>query len=62
MDKANNNGCTPLFIAAQNAHTEVVKLLVRGGANRNQARNDGVTPLRKAKEKGHQAIVALLEQ
>ena len=55
------NGYTALIFAAGYGHAEIVKLLLRGGADANKARNDGKTPLRKAKQKGHQAIVALLQ-
>ena len=63
VDKAQNTGSTPLYIAAGRGHTEVVKLLITDGeAAVDTARNDGCTPLIMAKQKGHQAIVALLEQ
>ena len=60
VDKAQNDGGTPLYIAAQMGNTEVVKLLLKGGADVNIARQ-GQTPLSQAKRNGHQAIVALLE-
>ena len=31
--KANNDGCTPLFIAAQKIHADVVNILVAHGAD-----------------------------
>jgi ankyrin repeat protein len=61
VDTAMNDGCTPLFISAQNGFTEVVKLLVEGGADATIAFQGKYTPLFIAKQNGHQAIVALLQ-
>jgi hypothetical protein len=63
VDQANNNGATPLFIAAQNGHLEVVEVLLEQRANVNQAKNVGATPLYIAAQNGHLAVVkALLEK
>ena len=48
-----NDGFTPPFVASQNGHVEVVKLLCDGGAAKDQAMNDGATPLSMASYKGH---------
>ena len=32
--RAPQNGCTPLYIAVQRGHAEVVQLLVKAGANK----------------------------
>ena len=42
------------------AHTEIVKLLVDGGADVNIADKDGVTPLTHAKRRGYKKIVEIL--
>jgi len=56
----NTNGETPLFIASQNGHTEIVKALLTRGAAINQARTDGATPLLIASYNGHTATVQAL--
>ena len=61
VNKADNNGSTPLFITAYNGDTEVVRLLVEEDkANVNKADNDGVTPLLIAAQKCHKDIVSFL--
>jgi ankyrin repeat protein len=58
-------GATPLFIASARGHTEVVRLLLAGGANADAPANAGDgfdTPLGIAKRRGHAAVVALLEE
>jgi uncharacterized protein len=51
---------TPLYVASQNSHVDVVRLLIDAGALINQANNNGVTPLLKASRKGHVDVVCLL--
>ncbi len=60
VNKARNDGVTPLFIASQNGHCDVVDALVGGGADVNKASNNGVTPLYIASEKGHCNVVDAL--
>ena len=48
------DGATPLYTAAQTGHLEVVRFLVKSGANKDQHRtNNGATPLCAASENGH---------
>ena len=54
-------GYTALYWASWYGHTDVVKLLLRGGADKNIAEENGWTPLMRAKHFGRQAIVALLQ-
>lgn len=42
-------------------HTEIVKLLVEGGAGVNIADKDGVTPLTHARRRGYKEIAGILE-
>ena len=62
-----DDGRTPLYVAAENGHDAVVKLLLAPGvglkleANPNQAETKyGCTPLYMAAENGHEAVVKLL--
>ena len=55
-----NDGGTALDMACLDGHLEVVKLLVKEGANINQASDEGITPLRQAALYGHQEVVDYL--
>src|SRR5437763_1893782 len=56
-----SSGVSALYIAAENGHTDVVKLLLEKGADVNVAkRDDGQTPLWRAAEYGYLEIVKLL--
>jgi ankyrin repeat protein len=60
VDQADDEGTTPLCVAAQEGHTAVVELLVRAKADLDKASNTGATPLKIAAQGGHTAIVELL--
>ena len=64
-DHVNNLGWTALMEAVVlgdggPAHTEIVRLLVEGGANVNIPDRDRVTPLEHAKKRGYAAMVRIL--
>lgn len=60
-DAAQPDGCTGLWLAAEQGHTDVVRLLCEHGANVHQLKQPGdVTPLYIAAQNGHTAVVRLL--
>jgi ankyrin repeat protein len=63
VNKARNNGATPVYIATKNGHAEAIIALIAGGADVNKAMEDGATPVYIAAQNGHaEAIKALIEK
>src|SRR5579871_6233565 len=60
IDAANASGVTPLSIAAEKGHTEVVLALRAAGAQVDRPNNSGETPLALAVKKGHTEVVLAL--
>ena len=62
VDVRNRYGVTPLLMASQNGHVEIVKLLLQAKADVDAAttRTGGLTSLWAASEVGHAEIVKLL--
>eukprot|EP01052_Picozoa_sp_SAG31_P035050 SAG31_NODE_4179_length_3499_cov_5.939412_2_plen_473_part_00 len=58
VNAAKQGGFTPLYVAAEKGHSEIVSGLVAAGADVNAAAQDGFTPLYVAAEKGHREIVS----
>jgi hypothetical protein len=60
---ADNDGSTPVLIAALNGHAETVRMLVKEcGADASTANNDGTTPVWIAAHNGHTATLRTLVQ
>jgi len=58
----NNGRWTPLIIASQNGHLEIVKVLIENGADINAENAYTETALCLAKGDGHNDIVEILER
>src|ERR1039458_10864547 len=54
------NGFTPLHVAAFNGHKNVAELLLANEAGVNTNENHGATPLYLAAQQGHKNLAALL--
>ena len=62
VDAAKRNGATPLYIAAQKGHLEILRALMESRAGVAAATDDGATPLYIAEQKEHlEFLRALLE-
>ena len=55
-----NSGATPLYIASEKGHLEVVRELLVRGALPGVAANSGATALSRATAEGHAAIAQQL--
>ena len=51
-DAADNGGATPMIIAAEIGHAEVLKMLLAAGANKDAANNEGATPMTVSAQNG----------
>jgi len=61
-DKSNVDGLTPIGAAARNGHVDIVRYLIKIGAQLDKADNDGSTPLYEASACGQlEAVIALVE-
>ncbi len=54
------DGATPLYLAAQNDHVEIVKMLLEKEADVNKVRANGATPLFIAAQNGHVEVVKIV--
>lgn len=52
--------CSPLFVACQNGHGNIVKILLENGADINLCKTNGESPLLIACLKGHVEIAQRL--
>ena len=60
-NSAKENGATPLYIACERGHLDVVRMLLSTeGIDTNRAREDGYTPLYVACQDGHLDVVRML--
>ncbi|TFK30361.1 ankyrin [Coprinopsis marcescibilis] len=60
VNKFNDDGYTPLHLASDRGHLEIVKLLLATGADRNIPDADEFTPLQLAEIAGREDVVAAL--
>lgn len=61
VNSQTKNGATPLYLACQEGHLEVVQYLVKDcGADPSIRANDGMTPLHAASQMGHNTVIVWL--
>ncbi|KAI9015599.1 ankyrin repeat-containing domain protein, partial [Hyaloraphidium curvatum] len=60
LEVRHDGGATPLYLAAQEGHIEVVRRLLRHGARVDAVDTDGWVPLHAAAQNGHLTCVELL--
>ena len=60
LNHPQNDGYTPLIQASSNGYTEVVRVLLAAGADKDLRRNDGKTALDRAIDGNEDACAALL--
>jgi len=60
VDKARDDGCTPLIIAAAKGNEALVVALLKAGADVTRAMEDRSTAISVATQNGHESVVATL--
>ncbi|XP_063448361.1 uncharacterized protein LOC134727895 [Mytilus trossulus] len=60
VNHCRNDGVSPLWLACQEGHTEVVQMLITNNADINTCRDTGASPLFIACEKGHTELLQML--
>ena len=60
VDARDNDNCTPLHWASEQAHPEVVRFLLERGVDADARDNDNSTPLHCASQQGHLEVVRVL--
>jgi len=61
LDVSDDDGMTPLMMAAAKGHAECVKILLAGGANRSLKSDEGLTALEYATNNKHANCISLLD-
>lgn len=61
VNSQTKNGATPLYLACEEGHLEVVQYLAKDcGADPSIRANDGMTPLHAAAQMGHNTVIVWL--
>ena len=60
VNQSDNEGTTPLHVAASKGYKDLVKALIGADADVNQSDNEGTTPLHVAASKGYKDLVKAL--
>jgi ankyrin repeat protein len=60
LNQASNDGGGPVYMAAQQGHSDILKLLIKAGGDVNQLREFEISPLMKASIKGNVECVKIL--
>merc|ERR1712072_344521 len=60
VDRATEDGQTPLYFACENGHVDAARLLLDRGADVHRGSSNGTTPLHMSCYKGHIETVRLL--
>ena len=60
VNQADNRGIGPVYMAAQNGHADILKLLIEAGGDVNKVKEGSVSPLIAASINGHVECVKIL--